>query len=143
MAALRTRSPAAAASSEPQSADGGASSRLREMQGRLAQQDSQLTGARAENQVGALYMLEQASLALVHPCQWFHAAPVWWVAAGCGRHQNWCCALLEEQPCLSWDECLRMRAQCDAMAVWSVLTQRSCFDADAAGGAGGAAEARR
>ena len=76
MAALRTRSPALAASSEPHSADGGASSRLREMQGRLAQQDSQLTGARAESQVGALHMLEQASLALVNPCHWFHAAPV-------------------------------------------------------------------
>ena len=51
-AALRSRSPAVAASGGPQSADGGASSRLREMHGQLTQQDSQLTSARAENQVG-------------------------------------------------------------------------------------------
>ncbi len=51
LAQMRTKSPAAVASSGPQSADGGASSRLREMQGQLAQQDSQLASTRAENQV--------------------------------------------------------------------------------------------
>lgn len=52
LAHLRTRSPAAAVSSGPQSAEnGGTSSRLREMHGQLAQQDAQLTSARAENQV--------------------------------------------------------------------------------------------
>ena len=67
LAALRTRSPAVAASSGPQSVDGGASLRLREMHGQLTQQDSQLASVRAENQVGdlALPTLGHASFMLV------------------------------------------------------------------------------
>ena len=50
LAQLRSRSPAGAAGSGPHSADG-ASSRLREMHGQMAQQDSHLASIRAENQV--------------------------------------------------------------------------------------------
>lgn len=51
LTALRTARSPGGGGSGPHSADGSASSRLREMHGQLAQQDSQLASARAENQV--------------------------------------------------------------------------------------------
>ena len=84
LAALRARSPAAAASSGPQSTDGGASSRLREMHGQLAQQDSQLASARAENQVGRLHIPHQRGSILL-AVKVFHAAPAGQDVARHGR----------------------------------------------------------
>ena len=101
LAASRSRSPAAAVSSGPQSTDGGASSRLREMHGQLAQQDSQLAGARAENQVGDAAHSRPRKLCFTHS-QRSTPLQAWQNTAGHGMCQ-WCWHALGEPAALDAD----------------------------------------